>query len=653
MIRPAPRLENDRLRIDFTKADQAAQLRVRLLDKQTGLTFFAPLVSAGIMWNAVHRPETGEDIEVTGINACGENAVEFLCGTRRSRITWRIQFLLDEACLTARIPWDSLEEERPSQFRLIHLHPVPGLLHGNKTFVVPLKCGALIEPSRFSFRLSDSVLMYGHQPRHEDLPLLPLCGYYDEDRSGMAVIVGEGECDAFYEFQLHGSGAASAGFSLAYRHGWPSPIDPVDRELHFIALSPEQANYAGIGRIYHHYLREKNGVTTLLEKTSEMPEIGMLARSMVFKTFHAMKDLDRECGDGVYHLHQTFGETERQLRQIKAAGIERAAVQLVGWNFDGHDGAYPRRFPVDARPGGEEGMRKLIEAGQRLGFQMQVHDNFADSLDPRDPGVIRRIWGEPVARGIWGGGAIYAVNPQKSDSSEIRAEMERVKALGVRGVYYLDAMAAPLEEDYDLARPSPRRAHAEGLAWAMELGREIFGACGTEMGFAHISRHSDYISNSPLRGLASSPKDAGTLRELVSEWVPLWQIAFHGLLVHALLDAPIPSTVKLLEAAETGAIPRSDFTGARPAEGQILAPQWHKALLPAFKAKYDILSGHLGANAFASIERHRSCGNGVFETVFSNGNCVEVDYGNKRLRLNSHEVKIPTVFDQQLPIRVS
>jgi|GEM_PF-1423335 len=647
------RLAGDILDIKLFPAPKASRLLLEMIDRRTGLRRSSPVVTARIMWDAVQRSEDREDADVLAIRQTEANALEIDFRTPRSRISWSVRFSLEGERLTLLIPWTSLSEDRRRHFRLMELVALPELMSGSGTFLVPLKCGGLIHPQRHLFPFSDRVLIYGYQPRHEDLPLLPLAGYYEPGRLGLATIVAQGECDAYYQYRQSGEGSASSSFSLAYRHHWASPLDPIDRELHVISLDVGCADYSGMGRLYHRFLRHEEDVSTLREKARGNPYIAELSRSMVLKTFHGMKDLDREDGDGVYHLHQSFQETAWQLRCLKAAGIHRAAVQLVGWNLDGHDGAYPTRFPVDARPGGESGFRRLVKEGQELGYQMQVHDNYVDCLDPGHPGLIRRIWGEPVGRGIWGGGAIYALNPRKVEPSFIRTEMERVKALGVKGVYYLDAMAPPLEEDYDPAVAEPRRQHAVSLSWLLGEARAVFGACGIEMGFAHLAKHADYVASSLLRGMPPVVGPEKNLIGLVSEWVPVWHIAFHGLLAHALLDCPVPSAAKLLEAAETGALPRCDFTGSNPGPGPIFAVQWHEALLPIYKAKYDLLlASPLGENVMAVITRHRSLGHEVYETTFENGNVVRVDYRQLRLWCNGIELEIPPIFDQELPVRL-
>ena len=409
-----------------------------------------------------------------------------------------------------------------------------------------------------------------------------------------------------------------------------------------------------MGRRLNRFLRETWRISTLAEKCERSPAVRYQAGAITMKTFHAMKDLDHEHGDGVYHLFQTFAETKDQLTKLKRAGLEHVCLQLTGWNIDGHDGQYPQRFPVHDPLGGEAGFRDLVRHGQDLGYQMQVHDNYIEGPQRDERALMFTLWGEPWRRGIWAGGLNYGFNPLKLGEEAARRDMVKLRELGVAGVYYLDAMSPPLEVDYDPRHGGPRRHHAAGVHWILEQGRAVFGAAGTEMGFAHAMRYADYLGDTPLRAVWEGLNLDTPVQSLVDEWVPVWHLAFHGLLVHSACDQPSPSVVKLLEAAETGGEARSDFSGANPDPGgTLLAKQWEDRLLPAYKAKYDILVGLLGPNQFAFIERHQRLGDQHYQSVFSNGRVVEVDYIAKRLVVDGKNITISPLFELDLPIRKS
>ncbi len=626
---------------------QASDCRLVLHDHLAGRRWESGLVELEVMWDAIQRSEPACDLALMGweVDASSRKLTLELHASL-SRVSFRMTLALEEGSLRLAIPFESIREDRRKHYRVFGIRPLPGLLRatGCDVVVAPLRTGALIRPADITGRHQDQLLIYGQQSRWEDLPLIPATGVYHPGESGLAAVVESGDCDAQFELALPGDQSADVGMSFRYRLQWPDPVDASDRVIRYTPLRGKEAHYAGVGKALRRSLQTVHGVTTLREKAAGNPHIDHLARSLVCKTFHGMKELGHENGDGAYCLFQTFEETACQLRQLKAAGIDRVYIQMVGWNIDGHDGRYPQRFPVDERLGGQEGMRELVRQGQALGYQMQVHDNYVDSIDPDHPAVIRTIWGGPLARGIWGGGAIYAINPMKYDQAWLVGQMEQVKALGVAGVFYMDGMSPPLEVDHDPAHPSPRAGHAAGIARLMKLGRRIFGAAGAECAFAHVARHADYITPLAMRTIHTRQASRSPITRLVHEWVPVWHIAFHGLLVYAFNDGAYPTRQALLEAAETGAVPRSDFSGPNPQPGPLFATRWSDDLPAAYKAKYDILIGLLGDNVFSLIVAHETTGPSAYRTTFENGCVVEVDYQAMTLRVNGRIVELPADF---------
>lgn len=648
-------LANARCALRFhLPSEEVARCRVEFHDRRTGLRLQGGLCDAEVLWSPIQRVEKHRDLHLVRARKLSPRRARFAFLAKRSQIAFEIAIDLDGAEFALTIPWASVRQPRHAFFRLAGVRPFPGLLSvgARGEILAPVRSGALIRPGRHRAELKDRFLIYGEQPRWEDLPLLPVCAVYEPERRGIALIAEKGDYDAQFEIALDGKGGGCAGFSHRYLYHWPDPVDALDRTLRYVSLDADSANYAGVGRRLNRFVRETWRMSTLAEKCAQSAEVAYSASAMTMKTFHAQKDLDHENGDGTYRVFQSFAETERQLRKFRSAGLERIAIQLVGWNIDGHDGQFPIRFPVDPRLGGEKAFRRLIQTGQRLGYQIQVHDNYADTHSPDDPAVIRTLWGDPLPRGIWGGGAVYSYNPIKLGVQRVRRDMLRLRRLGVAGLYYLDAMSPPLEVDYDPQGGGPRRRQAEGLAWVLEQGRRIFGACGTECPFAHIVRHSDYVGDVPLRIVYEGLRSATPVQSVVDEWVPLWHLTFHGMLIHCVSDQPAPSFAKLLEAAETGAAPRSDFSGEFPQRGgSMFAIQWDDRLLPAYRAKCEILLGRLGDTRAAFLTNHRRLGDQQFESTFSNGRVVRVDYAARRLIVDRREIAIPPVFDLKIPFR--
>jgi hypothetical protein len=637
------RLESADACLDVLLTESACMTGLVLTDRVTGRSWRSGPPVVEVMWDALQRVEAQPDMRCLSATRSEDGAIELAFFCPRSEVGFTLRVELAGPDLRVTLPFARVQEGRAGHYRLFAIRPTPGLMTatGDEAVLVPLVSGALVRPEQVEFAFEDRFLIYGQQPRWEDLPLLPVSAVYRDGHDGLMAMIESGDCDAAFELSLDGRGTGVADFSCGYRQFWPDRLDASDRTICYGLLRGQEAGYVGVGRRLQRMFREVHGVTTLSQRAQRNPDIAQLARSLVVKTFHAMKDIGYEAGDGPYRVFQPFAETADQLAKLKAAGIADVYVQLVGWNIDGHDGRYPQRFPVDDRLGGEAGLRALVKAGQSLGYQMQVHDNYVDSTDPEHPAVIRNLWGDPLPRGLWGGGCIYAMNPLKYDRAWLRSQMEQIKALGIRGVYYLDAMSPPLEVDYDPSGPAGRAGHAAGIGFLMDLGRSVFNAVGAECPFAHVARRADYVPSPAVRPAGR----AGTkIWEIVSEWVPVWHVAFHGLLVHAQQDAGFPNVSSLLAAAEVGSVPRSDFTGANPEPGNLMAERWSERLPQAFKAKHDILIGRLGANVFSPITGHECTGPRCYRTTFENGSIVEVDYAAERLWIDGDEWPIPPVL---------
>src|SRR5215212_5994429 len=73
-----------------------------------------------------------------------------------------------------------------------------------------------------------------------------------------------------------------------------------------------------------------------------------------------------------------FDERAKQLRELKAKGVERFNLVLTGWPHKGYDREHPDVLPVAPAAGGWEGMKRLAETCQELGYTFTLHDQYRD-----------------------------------------------------------------------------------------------------------------------------------------------------------------------------------------------------------------------------------------------------------------------------------
>lgn len=72
---------------------------------------------------------------------------------------------------------------------------------------------------------------------------------------------------------------------------------------------------------------------------------------------------------------RTFADYKKLMKQVKDLGMDDVDMCIVGWNYLGFDGPFPKLWPVPEELGGEAGMKDAIAYGKSLGYRMSVHVN--------------------------------------------------------------------------------------------------------------------------------------------------------------------------------------------------------------------------------------------------------------------------------------
>ena len=71
-----------------------------------------------------------------------------------------------------------------------------------------------------------------------------------------------------------------------------------------------------------------------------------------------------------------FADDEAWLGRMAAYGVDRFLIIKHVWQRDGYDRTYPNTMPANAALGGDEALRSLSEAAQKIGHRFCVHENF-------------------------------------------------------------------------------------------------------------------------------------------------------------------------------------------------------------------------------------------------------------------------------------
>lgn len=339
------------------------------------------------------------------------------------------------------------------------------------------------------------------------------------------------------------------------------PIEDIAVELY--ELTGSDADYSGIARAYRAYMIRKRGCRPICERENDV--LRYARQSVYIRIRLAWKPVPSPIEEQTVeneppvHVAMTFDEVGALMEQLKAAGVEKAEICLVGWNISGHDGRWPQHLPVEPKLGGEERLRALIEKSKQLGYQIVCHTNSTDSYSIANnysPDITRRTKDGSIAQhsGTWGGGRAKWVCAQKGYEIA-KLELPKVAALGFEGLHYIDVISTiACQPCYAPEHKITRRQCAEYWKKDAMLSKELFGGFASEGGYDHTMPYLDY-------GLYVSFFDTENpnLPTLFSKSVPLWQIAFHGITLSNpytnTVNAPIKSRKHQLEVIERGGRP--------------------------------------------------------------------------------------------------
>jgi hypothetical protein len=510
-----------------------------------GITLEAGTLSRRILFRQVlraklyHRPEK-RTVSVTDF----EPGQQYIAGNRlkinlcqkRFGLLIPMEFIWDEQELRVRIEAGLIVESKGSIYRLMELSLLPELMSSSKndagSYLIPIGSGALVEwKDRESARNRDRIYM--DQGEWEKFGLIN-CFASIQDTGSILGIVSAGEFLAWVDTELNQNGINRIHVTFGIRHD-PSEILPQEPKELIVKLLPECRQYAELAPIYRSYLMQTYGLVPLRERLAKNPVLAYAAAAMRIKIFMGQKMPFVPDGTSSLKVCTTFAEAEQIVDAIKASGIEKAVITLVGWNKEGHDGSYPARFPVEPAFGGEDGLKKLITKATALGYQIVPHDNVTD-IYLSSPAfdyeyVSRDEYGEAQAAGIWAGGINYKACPTVL-MNRYAGDFARIKEFGFHGAYYLDAQATGLFRCTDPRHPADEKQFAMSLCRILQYPREMYGAVSIELVPAYTLPFIDEaarIHGNSASFLAMLPENC---KKIITRTVPFYHIAVHGLVLY-------------------------------------------------------------------------------------------------------------------------
>mgnify|MGYP006286376813 CR=1 FL=1 len=558
---------------------------------------------------------------------------------RQHRIALGVLVEIRAGRLAVRLLMSEWFEHDDSAFRLYNVHVLPGLMSVDDAgdLLLPIGPGLQVSPKE-SPETTDRFLIYGEQSRWELLPNLPVASVGDS-RSVLAAVATGCPEDASLRVWTDGKGSGGIDAGACLRENWIDPVDQLDREIEFVPAKPQPDLLHTTAEVLRRHVVEDMKLRSLKDRAAESETIRYLFDAISTKMRFGVLNqgigrahpLDPDFGKYLNDL--TFSEAADMLKRIKDAGIDHVHTIGVGILPNGHDGCYPSHDIFNSRAGGREGFVKMVEAGNALGYQMQIHDNYNEGYEVSPDfdwrWCSRDLYGQPQKRGRWGGGQAYLQWMRALPEERVEAPMRRLRDLGLTGIGYIDAVGNPLYRNYSPEHGGPRRHHAEGIERVLKAADEIYGGVSIECGFLYSARHCVTVC-SPNAPYGTRPfRPEWPLSKLKFDLVPLYRLALSGLIAsekHGNSDKK-----QMMECLLFGLHPRFNGLSARNASGSHAV---NDEFIGRMKTFYDVCCTEYGHLQLERMTRWERESDGVERTAFEDGTDVLADYNKETVEIN-------------------
>ena len=417
-------------------------------------------------------------------------------------------------------------------------------------------------------------------------------------------------------------------------------------------------DYSDLARAYRNYQLERGACRPLADRAKERPMLAYAATNVEVRIRQAWKPVPSPATNQVSRNEPPvkpvvpFDRVTQLARACQAAGVPGAEFCLVGWQHGGHDGAYPDLFPVEPSLGGEAKLKACVKDVQALGYAIVAHGNhrdcymLADSWDAEYVNEKRPDGTLLPPATTWGAGGKYTLCAQRAYERFAIKDAATVATLGFRGLYYLDVTTChPPYTCRDPRHPMTRARCAEWENAILDLQTKTFGGCSSEGGCdAYIGHFDSALTISWAKPFAPP-------RKMIDDYVPFWQLVYHGIV----LSTPFRSTINTvvqddarytLKLVEFGGRPtlyvHSHFiSGGRTNMGARDLRATTDAELAETVRGIKTASDEFARRAdleFAMMERHEQVAPGVFKTTYAGGAYTFVNYNEAAVEIGVHKV---------------
>lgn len=308
------------------------------------------------------------------------------------------------------------------------------------------------------------------------------------------------------------------------------PYDNI--EIDFIELSGADADYSGMARAYRNYQLSRGAVVPLRERVKGNPHLAYSVDTMFVK-IRANSLSERANAYKKRTGKSAYAYVEKVLRDLKKAGVDKADICYTDWNkyF-----SYPAIELAEAN--GEADLKKLCKTAKTLEFQLFPHILQTEWFDTSADFDVSQVshWNDrPQRLGQVGESMMYLSCFKIVYEKFVRRDIVQLLEYGFDGNLHIDVNSCITPprclHPNHRCNPDQTAVYMEKIA---DLAQKFFGGFSSEGPLDHFAGKLDYALY-----VSAYPVFLGCAHPLVDDIVPLWQIAYHGII----LSNPFASTI--------------------------------------------------------------------------------------------------------------
>ncbi|MFC5405798.1 DUF5696 domain-containing protein [Cohnella soli] len=405
-----------------------------------------------------------------------------------------------------------------------------------------------------------------------------------------------------------------------------------DMSTRYYFMDSSDPTYADMAARYRQYLMDETGALSDVKKEGPIPlHLSLLGadteKGFLFDSYLALT---------------TTSEAKTIVGELNSLGIDALSIVYMGWQKNGYSD-YGGPFPIASKLGGDSGMKAFIDYAHSKNFPVYLsadHYSFnntgrggfrrsRDGLRDQGQAVIDyRTWGSQVK--------LTFVSPLFVEKS-VLGDLEKVKSLHADGLLLGSAIGAIVNADYNDRYPVTRAESRRSQERIFQKVKETLGSVQVSSGNSYTLGYAGHM----LSSYDDYSKDL-----FVDEAIPFAQIAMHGLLSYSFEYANQSDDYKtsFLKAIEYGAEPSFIVTYAptkQLADTYSLKKFYstdYRDWTSQMVMQYQQFNEALGDVRDQFITGHRKLADGVYETAYSNGKRIIVNYNNTKYSFGSATV---------------